>query len=251
MFKDFESFINLHKNLNGMKIKNESQLYQVFEEAIKNLEEKIRGHPILKNCINGEFIYLERKLNRHRLHLLGETHGSRKTGDYIHQNLVSLIEWCPQKWLILHENKDVVDPINNPTGFYIQGLAKLFRLPYEEALTNLYAQDTREYIKRKTGIKEEDIDRLIIRIIMDIVTMEDREDPLSVAKFISKNLKKPLDYTIRLLLMGPKTDLDFREIIEKNWNDYSRERFHKLLKSYSDRTKILVSVGYNHLPAFR
>ena len=244
-----------NRKLTRMKFKNEVQLYKVFGEAIKELEEKFRNHPIFdEDRINGKFRYLDRRLNRQRLHLVGEMYYSRKPVDYIHQNLVACIERSPKTWLVLRENAGkivVEDPVKYPTLFYLQELAKLFRLPYEEALADLHAPDTRGYIKRKTGISEEDIDRLILTDAMGFVKVKDLEKNLPYLVIgISKNLQRSIDDTLRLFLLGPNKDLDFDEVIGKHLNDYSRERFHQLLKKYPDRNDVLISVSYSHFPAF-
>ena len=234
-----------------MTFRNEDNLYTAFVKAVKKFEESLRG-TAFGNLTRGKFRYLERKLDGRQVYLLGEEHYSRKPVDYVHWNLVRRIKESPGTWMVLIECAETPmdDPIDSPTHFYIQGLAKLFGLPYEEALADLYAPDTREYIRRNSGITEEDIDRLILTGSMQMCTPEQRADIPRLIKLQSKNLQKPPEYVVKLLEMGPKEDINFEEVVGRHWNDYSRERFHRLLERYSDRRDVMISVGYNHFPAF-
>ncbi len=233
-----------------MSFKNEGQLYQIFTKAVRKLERIFRDYDNLRDLTNGEFRYIERELNGRQLHLLGEEHFSRKPADYVHQNLVAHIESSPQTWLVLREDAEIEEPLLSPTQFYIKQLAKLFRLPYEEALGDLHAQDTREYIKRKAKINEEDLDRSLLTLAIYVCSTQQSEDLPDLVRFLAEILQKPPGYTLRLLSMGPK-NLEFEEMVLKHCNGYSREKFHQLLKKYPDRSNVLISVGYDHFPAFK
>ncbi len=236
-----------------MAFKSETHLYQAVTRAFTELEAILRDHPKLGNLLDGECKYSSRRLYEKQFHLLGEEHFSKKTVDYIHQNLASQIECAPQTWLVLCEDvgEIVEDPVDHPTHFYIQELAKLFRLPLEEPLADLYAPDTREYITREARISKMDIDRLILTGIMNLKTTEDvtRDFPRFVRR-LAENLHKPVGYTLRLLRMGPHEELEFGESVGNHWNQYSRERMHQVVEKYPNRSNVLVVVGGNHLPAF-
>ncbi len=232
-----------------MRFETEHQLYRVVIRAV----EKLKQNPIFRSSIEGEMRCTERQSNGQRLYLVGETHYSRKPVDYVHKKTAPEIEQNPQTWLILREDADdiIKSPVEYPTHFYFQELVKLFKLPYEDALANLWSPNTREYIQRNARINEDDIDRFVLDIAMrGIITSKNINYPPRFVNQMSEILQKPAEYTSRLLSMGSLANLALEETIVRCWNDCSRERFHKLREKYSDKNNILVSVGYSHLPAF-
>ncbi len=89
---------------------------------------------------------------------------------------------------------------------------------------------------------------ILLDFLMELETPEDRKESRFVIHMAAQ-IGKSREYTWRLLRKEPH-DLDFVDAIGTPWNDYSRQRFHRLLQEHPDRSNILVSAGCNHLPVF-
>lgn len=240
-----------------MPAKTEARLYKIF---VKEMQEEAEGDDPLRGrgrplCPDGKFVHLERRLGDRTLYLLGEQHGSRGPVDYTHEQLVPKIKQDPRSWLVLYEGaQDVVQDFPNidPDAFYFHELAKLFGILYDDAIADIYTQDTRAYIKHKTGITEVDFDRLLLKWALPLLQSvpKDKREGWVGSWILNMLGKHDTKYRRELLLMGPIKDLHFDEIILPHWNDYSKIRFHQLLKQYADKSNLLVSVGLAHIPVF-
>ena len=152
-------------------------------------------------------------------------------------------------------NEPITDPVDSPTQFYIQELARLFELPYDGALADLSAQETREHIMKETGVSESDIDKLLLKsakeAIIECGEVTDKEinenDPGFLVN-MSELIRKSPEYTRQLLSEGLETNLDFDKAITKSWTACSRNRFHRHLETHSN---ILVYVCIGNFPAFQ
>ncbi|MEK6869524.1 MAG: hypothetical protein AABX74_04795 [Nanoarchaeota archaeon] len=242
------------KNLK-MPYQNETQLYQAVTRVL-NTSRRRSSMPfsISEMLKDDELKHQERQLNGQMLYLVGHPIESRKAVNYVHNEIVPNMRQNSQDWLILIENADMVypNPRDFPTHFYFQGLAGLFGIPYESALADLRDHDIQDRIQRESGIPEGAVDRIIVSMIFKNMPYPDTPSKLEqVVNNMSISLKRSKDYIKRLLSMGPYKDTTFEESVEKPWHAYSRERFHELLKQYSDKASILVSVKPKDLVVFQ
>lgn len=234
-----------------MRFDSENQLYRTAIKAAG----KLALHPNFRDSTEGDILHTEKQLNGQRLFLVAEPHHySRKPVDHVHSLLVPRIQENPGDWLILRKNGSSVVrfPIQAPVQFYFQELAGLLRMPYEEALADLHSHDTQEYIRKNGEVDQKDIDRFILTVTLNIhlAPSKNIDYPPRIVGKMSKVLQKPPEYAREIFSMGSLTDTDIEKCIVDQWNDYSRKRFHELRRKYSDRSNILVSVGYSHLPVF-
>ncbi len=227
-------------------------LYRLVDAAYRKWSENAN----VKELVENKYLkYEEIKARKRTIHVLGEIHCSRMPFEYTHQNLWPEMQKDSKSWIILREGKENVrEPYKDPIGFYLQELARLCNMPYEEALADIYAEDTRLCIRTISGMSEEDIDRFLVFYSMcaQIITGTKTFDASTIG-ITAKNIKKPYAYAKKLCEKGPIVDneADFAELFGKPWNEISKMRFEKLLISYTDKTNVLVSVGHGHLPAFR
>ena len=232
------------------KFKTEDHLYEVAARFWEKHISKLANHP------NADWLFTDNEMvireighKSARVHFVGEHHISREPTDYIHAHIVPQIEQEPQNWLLLAEDAiHVSRPLNDPGRFYLQELARLFRLPYDEALSSLFAANTREYIKEKSSLSDDDFYRLLITFMLGDLGPKDQKFFERRIWLVSQDLKKPLSYIQQLMRIGPYTG--FEDLIGKYWNEFSKIRFHKILEKYADKKEVLVNAGYNHLPAF-
>jgi hypothetical protein len=225
---------------------------------------------------------VEREINGRKLYLLGEMHGSITQVDFVHENLVPKITENPKRWLMLLEFASMKSGLLSLSHFYLEKLAKLFGIPCEEALADLYARDSITYIKNyiqkvDPSLEAKKIDKIVLLSVHfplyfqkallsylvenGFVTEKKAQKIFSktCSRFVSrfsKNSGMPEPYVYTLLIElalnnFPETQRQFEEFVVKPWNELSKERFYKLLEKYSDKSEILVSVGIGHLPAFQ
>ena len=237
-----------------MAFESEDGLYAIVVRAFEKYKELYKNNPANNPFQDGKLTHSQWTLdNGQVVYFVGEEHGIRQSVDYIHNEIVPKIKQDPKTWLILREKRagvKVQSPMGNPPLFYSQELAKFFKIPYIEALTDLYAPDTRAYIQAKAGINGEDIDRIYLTMVtQEFATREEIINLSLFAQKASKVLKKRVEHA----LMGPVEDSEqkFRDLVITPWNEYSRERFHRILKQYPNKSNILVCTGSLHLSAFQ
>lgn len=252
------------EHVNTPRFQTEEQLYETAIVGYNIFIDYLKDNPMVTRALrdDDQYAYEERQVGNKKIHFVGEMHFSRKPIDFMHQNLVPEIKRDPKSWLILREggSESIDEPQNSASTFYVQELAKMFNLPYEEALADLWSPDTRKYITQRTGISEKDIDRLLLSTVLGAYSQEIKDNnyiiPEHVIERIIVFLKKPKDYTTQLTRehYGKPLEPDFEgklgEMI-KSWNDYSKVRFNEMLQKYPERTNILISTGNKHLPVFQ
>jgi hypothetical protein len=245
--------------------KNEDELYGAVLRAFEQVRVSLEKWPGINLAIESELSYSEKPRGSRTLYLLGESHGSRKPIDHIHEKIVPKIKKNPKNWLLLREGYGFTEYMDVfPPALYFQGIAKLFNIPYEIALADLLSLDTREYIRKREEISDEDIDREVLAYFLETEIFIEKgliEIPRSakdlpkevnvpwVVHSTSEHLKKPWEYVWELLKTMHQHP-DRSEEVLRSWNEFSKERFNKLIELYPDRNDILVSVGDGHLPVF-
>jgi len=232
-------------------VRAEAQLYQRISRIFENLRENLRYEMLI--YLDEDIEYEEHIVQGHTLHIVGEHHLSRKQVDYIHEMIAPRMRENPQTWFILNEdaNKGERNPKKSPSLFYIQELAAIHGIPYDEPLANLFADSTREYIYQQSEIESETIDRVIINEHFRDVGLSwstNREAMKDATQFLGMGE----NYARRILSMGPLPNSDLiLEIIVSNWNNYSKGQLPEKLGQYPTRSEVLVSVGSRHMPVFR
>lgn len=245
-----------------MEHNNEQELYQTVCDAF----DRLRWVPYYADLVKNDLSeFGEKQLNHQKLCLLLEGHYSKSPVVYTHNDLVPRIEENPQNWLILNENAGTIitDPMRNPTHFYFQELAKLFNIPQEDAIAQLYDPEVRRYIVEDLQASYEitlaDFDSFLVfsdlqnlQKIQGQITMEDLTrfvnnmskhyqcDPQYIAQIIGDFKHRP----------GPAVMIP-DELYVNPWNKFSQRRFNEICSQYKDKTNILVSVGIDHSPVFR
>jgi hypothetical protein len=244
---------------------NEDELYGAVLRAFEQIRVSLEKWPGVNLVIESELSYSEKARGSRTLYLLGESHGSRKPIDHIHERIVPKIKKNPENWLLLREGYKFSEYVNVfPPALYFQGITKLFNIPYEIALADLLSLDTREYIRKREEISDEDIDREILAYFLETETFMGTgsiEIPRSVkdlpkevnaswiVRSMSEYLKKPWEYVWELLRTMHEHPNRSEEVL-RSWNEFSKERFNKLIELYPDRSDILISVGDAHSPVF-
>lgn len=242
-----------------MRISSESELYTIVTSAFEEFKRRlVHRNPQYATIFGDELFPDEKSINSKKVYLIGESHVSIKPVMYAHENLVLQITQETNRWLIFREGiyPKITEPAEHPTLFYFQELARLLRIPYKEALANLHEQSTRHYIKEKSGINNEYIDTylLCVRIVSEGGFPTSKEGFNAIIARMSKFFRKPEEYILKLVMnviVNPPDPTLFTQKIIEPWNEYSRIRFHEILRQYADRDRFLVSVGRDHLPAFK
>lgn len=245
------------------RFQTEEQLYEATIAGYDIFMDYLKNNPVVTSALNNndQYVYKEKQVGDKKIYFVGEMHFSKKPIDFIHQNLVAEIKRDPKNWIILREggSESIDEPQNSATTFYVQELAKVFNLPYEEALADLWSPDTRKYISERTGISERDIDRLLLSTVLGAYSQEIKDNNYNIPEHVMDRinffLRKPKDYTAQLTReqfgkpIEPDFEVKFDEMI-KSWNEYSKVRFNEILQRYPERTNVLISTGNKHLPVF-
>ncbi len=239
------------------RFKNEQDLYRA---VCTGLDLRLRNDPTpAREGINDPLEYVITQVNGRAVYVLGEYHFSRKQVDKAHTVIVPKIEADPQSWLLLREdnNKYVRSPFEDPTLFYFQELTSLFRIPYQEAKADLQSQPTRDYIMKKTGLMEIDLDWFVHTLNTASKTArflvernDERYIQILLNEFRLRGFHGDSAYVRQIRAFSPMSQ-ELVDTITKHWNDFSRQRFYGILDQYTDKMNILVSVGGAHIPAFQ
>jgi len=112
------------------------------------------------------FAYRELQKSGKTVHVLGETHCSRKPMDLVHENLADHIVQEKESWIFLVEEvAERVERHNDrwvttPATAYVCELAMMLGIPVEEALADIYSQETRARIA-SIGVEESLVDQFL------------------------------------------------------------------------------------------
>ncbi len=263
-------------------------VYRFHEKRI--FADTLRAHSELSECSSSviptpETDRLEkekREVSGRSIYLIGEMHLSILPAQYFHNELLELVIQDPKSWLFLIEGAfvPIVSPASCPARYYLEKTAALLDIPVMEALTDIYDKETRDYIKRESGLFDSDVDRFItsaflaalsekekidvVKGVLDVLAgrggaSEAARELLIEALSLAKCLEKPFEVALELIssyaaevLMYDKTKRKtfFDHTVGIHWNNHSRLRFHRILEYNPDKRNILVNVGLNHLPAF-
>ncbi len=100
--------------------------------------------------------YVERQVDGRNIYFVGEEHCSRAPIIQTHETVVPRIDNNPSSWLVLSEdgNRPVKNVALEPGKFYFQKLARIYGLPYDDALTDIYSADTRRHIKQASIVNQ-------------------------------------------------------------------------------------------------
>ena len=243
---------------------------QLYETVCAMFTPQLSGQAIAKPVV-----YVEKMFGNQKVYIVGETHNTRDPIDLVHRVLVPKIEEDPASWLILRENARELyeDPTEGLDAFYFQELARLCGMPYVEALADFRDTSTRDHIKQQAEITDEELDRHIINLLLGYFSFEEAESlhaviaaaktgldgvdgakirtAFSIVKSIATMGRMESKHVASIIFSSPLPDVrTFEEIVGRPWNDFSRQRFHRLRNEYSTKTNILVSVGRNHVPIF-
>jgi hypothetical protein len=207
-------------------------------------------------------LMMESRFDNRSMHVIGEAHGSIIPVKVAHELFAPKMRLKKEDWLILVEESDAIPPEGfQPelfsTQFYFRELALCLDIPYLEALASLDAPDTREFIQRRSLIRDSDIDRALLTMIIEgedkdmakLFMCERFEDAgRDAVRRLAFQLEKPVELIYELLAMGPLPG--FEKLVGTPWNEFSRLRLHKLLALYPEKKDVLSVVGWNHLPVF-
>jgi len=253
---------------------NEEQLYQHVRCIVCKQVRSYGGYPYDYTSIT------TRAFEGREIHLIGVSQGFRKPMEYAHNVLVPKIKGAPESWLFfLDSGRQPGSPGRGDpasiSDFYLSELSGMFGIPVEAAFPELFDKGLRAYVRKETGMCEDEIDRLLFRASGAMMNMESvrllkefmgslsaiarSRSPerirshagrgLELAGQLSTSLQMPLRETTELLLLFDGS-LDFREQFGEHWMRYSRERFHSLLKRHKERVNVLVHADLGSIGTF-
>lgn len=236
--------------MSRMKFANEEELYKFTLEG----SERVTSYFLAIVGDMDRLRYDKRNVKGREVHFLGEAHGVIEPVDYAHRILVPQIMEDPTKWLILSEDCEEVEgePFVSPAYFYFRGLAELFKIPYEDALTDIFSQDVRESLISSGKVSAEDMDKcLTILWLCANFPPEYTGSLVNIVRTHSINSRKDFDpedlkklnemlTSLQTVIKRPKKDIldmliepvdvEFsRDRLHRHWDDLSRARFHGLL----------------------
>ena len=255
-----------------MTIQTAEQLYQEVMEAFDTLYGRLPHIPEVLSRVEN-LRYREGVLNSYRLHFVGEAHWSREPIEYVHDHMVHVIESDPSSWIIFREAAwDRAENASEaPPHFYFQDLARLFGIPYHDALENIFDKKVKERIEKTGDVTEVEIDRCLAHLTLSqdrqeaknavyniieylddgkVPVLEDLLEFKQVVSAIASTLQVSEEYAISLLSKLPLSQKEFDNRICSHWNTISKERFIGILGRYPDRPNVLISAGISHLEAF-
>lgn len=246
--------------LKPSRFQTEEELYEATIVGYDKFIDPLKENPVITRSLanEGQPVYTEKQSGNRHLYFVGENHFSRESIDFIHRELAPKIRQNPNSWIILREgDRESTELLDGPSTFYVQELSALFNVPHEDALADIYSLDTRRYIFETKGVSERDIDRIFTSQILGAYSREirgnNRNLPDHVVDRMVIYLRKPKDYVLALAneLLQKPPEPDFEEKADKvieGQNNYSKMRLHEILKKYPERTNVLISAGYRHLP---
>ncbi|MBI2657515.1 hypothetical protein HYX08_02360 [Candidatus Woesearchaeota archaeon] len=233
-----------------MEFKDEHELYSIVMEAFEDFKERTEQDPVTRGMVDAEIFEDKRFLRDRTLYVVGETHASKKPVEYVHQSIVPKLN--PNDWIILREgvSKQIKDPKEFPPHFYFQELAKLFSIPYHEAMPDIDDAEVRRFIKKSAGVSDDEIERAMVQFHFQMFPNAP-DGPIELLLALlgtAKMMRRSLDDVCRVIKNGAPTIL--YEDIKPYWEAYSRQEFHKIISLYPERTNFLISVGMAHISVF-
>lgn len=244
--------------------KSEGELYKRVMRVFRDPEKRASIQDELKKKVQdlteGAMVYFSRTGDR-TVYVVGGTFYSKEPVQHIHREIAPAIVKAPRDWAIFRQGASLhLDfPETDPAHFYCQELARMFRLPYEDALADITSKNTRNYIQEVGGISPKDLDRWVItRYITTIVenargaASTEGEKRIVMARAmvrVAEILGKPLAYVADRILEGPTPDKSIEDTILLHWGNVSREMVYKEIGRI-ERRNILISIEYEHVAAF-
>lgn len=250
----------------SLTFKDENHLYYTVLDVFKKLSRHYKHDASMQTALREPPIYIEKPLFGRMFHVIAEqSHSSWANVEYVHKHIVPSINQNPSHWLYLREGRsdpgdkpdDRILLKSSPQFFYPIHLAATLRIPEDDALASIFAQETRAYIQAAAGVTEEEVDIWLINIIG--APEDGCGDINEKIALLARDINKPIGYVKELMLTrslelkltqddDPEKVFDARVGI--HWNAYSRIRLPDVLARYPERTHILVSIGAAHLPVF-
>lgn len=189
------------------------------------------------------------------IHLLGETHYSFAPVAYLHTNITPLLSREPSNWAIFKEEMYKPNAIRKndimiPCHYYVNEVSKLLNIPIISALVDIKSDKAISYLEDKLSCNI-DLDTILCHEYFNMLPTEYKTAKKNVKLDRIKIISELLDLNNESVMekLSDKPPVSFKDII-LYWNELSRDRFMEILDEL-DASKILVSVGKLHLPAFK
>lgn len=237
-----------------MVLHPETQLYRIVIRAFEEYRKSVSHIPAYERAIDEKCIGQRLSYNGRTLHLFGEVHSSKSPVIQVHKKVVPKIRQNPDDWLLLREGADsqVGNASDLPPHFYFQELARIFGLPYENAIAKLSAQRTKRYIMKNGKLTDLELDKSeavwLLRQLGDEDALDLAIDDICCIFYVAEIMGISSERVDELVHEGSVRLVDFETVVLKHWNDYSRQIFEEKIKRYPTRHNILISAGEAHLP---